>query len=228
MQASPHARASPSVSGSPRSSLNDLFIPPSPVPDRSRKSARLASQDAGSVRTFLAARGVVPDNPHTISSNHRKSIAGNLQVRTFTSRLTFELNTHLDYSISPASAAGPVSDTDVVTGTNPSGSSGESTGCAALPCLPRGMPPSTGYLDEDAIQDYRGALHQSSSCAPEAARPSVRVSPVAVTRSSKMKPSDSICGSAETAEATTSMMNRRLTEPQRTSDTICLATAEIG
>uniref|UniRef100_A0AAV2LQT9 Uncharacterized protein n=1 Tax=Knipowitschia caucasica TaxID=637954 RepID=A0AAV2LQT9_KNICA len=60
MQSSPRAHASPSVSGSTPSSLNDLFIPPSPVPDRSRKSARLASQDAGSVRTFLAARGVVP------------------------------------------------------------------------------------------------------------------------------------------------------------------------
>uniref|UniRef100_A0AAV2KPT4 Uncharacterized protein n=1 Tax=Knipowitschia caucasica TaxID=637954 RepID=A0AAV2KPT4_KNICA len=70
---STHARASPSVSGSTPSSLNDLFVPPSPVPDRSRKSARLASQDAGSVRTFLAARGVVPEDalvltvlwPHT-------------------------------------------------------------------------------------------------------------------------------------------------------------------
>uniref|UniRef100_A0AAV2J4H6 Uncharacterized protein n=1 Tax=Knipowitschia caucasica TaxID=637954 RepID=A0AAV2J4H6_KNICA len=60
MQSSPRARASPSVSGLTPSSLNDLFIPPSPVPDRSRKSARLASQDAGSVRTFLAARGVEP------------------------------------------------------------------------------------------------------------------------------------------------------------------------
>uniref|UniRef100_A0AAV2MFK7 Uncharacterized protein n=1 Tax=Knipowitschia caucasica TaxID=637954 RepID=A0AAV2MFK7_KNICA len=62
MHSSPRARASPSVSGSTPSSLNDLFVPPSPVPDRSRKSARLASQDAGSVRTFLAARGVVPDD----------------------------------------------------------------------------------------------------------------------------------------------------------------------
>uniref|UniRef100_A0AAV2KH86 Uncharacterized protein n=1 Tax=Knipowitschia caucasica TaxID=637954 RepID=A0AAV2KH86_KNICA len=61
MQSLPHARASPSVSGSTPSSLNDLFVPPSPVPDRSRKSAGLASQDAGSVRLFLAARGVVPD-----------------------------------------------------------------------------------------------------------------------------------------------------------------------
>uniref|UniRef100_A0AAV2J0Y7 Uncharacterized protein n=1 Tax=Knipowitschia caucasica TaxID=637954 RepID=A0AAV2J0Y7_KNICA len=58
MQSSPRARTSPSVSGSTPGSLNDLFIPPSPVPNR--KSARLASQDAGSVRTFLAARGVVP------------------------------------------------------------------------------------------------------------------------------------------------------------------------
>uniref|UniRef100_A0AAV2MPD3 Uncharacterized protein n=1 Tax=Knipowitschia caucasica TaxID=637954 RepID=A0AAV2MPD3_KNICA len=60
MRPSPRARASPSASGSSPGSLNDLFVPPSPVPDRSRKSARLASQDAGSVRTFLTARGVVP------------------------------------------------------------------------------------------------------------------------------------------------------------------------
>uniref|UniRef100_A0AAV2LFP7 Uncharacterized protein n=1 Tax=Knipowitschia caucasica TaxID=637954 RepID=A0AAV2LFP7_KNICA len=60
MRSSPHARAPPSASGSSPSSLNDLFVPPSPVPDRSRKSARLASQDAGSVLTFLTARGVVP------------------------------------------------------------------------------------------------------------------------------------------------------------------------
>uniref|UniRef100_A0AAV2K7C2 Uncharacterized protein n=1 Tax=Knipowitschia caucasica TaxID=637954 RepID=A0AAV2K7C2_KNICA len=66
MRSSPRARASPSVSGSSHSSLNDLFVPPSPVPDRSRKSARLASQDAGSVRTFLAARGVVPVRPQSM------------------------------------------------------------------------------------------------------------------------------------------------------------------
>uniref|UniRef100_A0AAV2L7A5 Uncharacterized protein n=1 Tax=Knipowitschia caucasica TaxID=637954 RepID=A0AAV2L7A5_KNICA len=60
MRPSPRARASPSASGSSPGSRNDLFVPPSPVPDRSRKSARLASQDAGSVRTFLTARGVVP------------------------------------------------------------------------------------------------------------------------------------------------------------------------
>uniref|UniRef100_A0AAV2MSX9 Uncharacterized protein n=1 Tax=Knipowitschia caucasica TaxID=637954 RepID=A0AAV2MSX9_KNICA len=60
MRSSPRARAPPSASGSSPSSLNDLFVPPSPVPDRSRKSARLASQDAGSVLTFLTARGVVP------------------------------------------------------------------------------------------------------------------------------------------------------------------------
>uniref|UniRef100_A0AAV2JC90 Uncharacterized protein n=1 Tax=Knipowitschia caucasica TaxID=637954 RepID=A0AAV2JC90_KNICA len=71
MQSSPHARASPSVSGSTRSSLNDLFIPPSPVPDRSRRSAGLASQDAGSVRTFLAARGVVPDRRIILDHAHR-------------------------------------------------------------------------------------------------------------------------------------------------------------
>lgn len=130
--------------------------------------------------------GPTSDSPHIIASNHSKSTAGNLQVRTFTLRHTFELNTHLDSSISPASTAGPVIDVDVVTGsTDPSRSSGEFTGCATLPSPPRGMLPSIGYLDEDAFQDCRGALsHRSSSCTPEAAIVSKRVSPVAVTRSS--------------------------------------------
>uniref|UniRef100_A0AAV2L8N6 Uncharacterized protein n=1 Tax=Knipowitschia caucasica TaxID=637954 RepID=A0AAV2L8N6_KNICA len=78
MRSSPRARASPSASGSLPSSLNDLFVPPSPVPDRSRKSARLASQDAGSVRTFLTARGVVPESE--MSRSVASAVSAHLQA----------------------------------------------------------------------------------------------------------------------------------------------------
>uniref|UniRef100_A0AAV2L8Z7 Uncharacterized protein n=1 Tax=Knipowitschia caucasica TaxID=637954 RepID=A0AAV2L8Z7_KNICA len=76
--------------------------------------------------------GLTSDSHHSITSNHCKSIPGNSQVRTFTTSYMFELNTHLDSLISPASAAEPVIGADVVTGwMDPSGTSGEFTGCAA-------------------------------------------------------------------------------------------------
>uniref|UniRef100_A0AAV2J6Y1 Uncharacterized protein n=1 Tax=Knipowitschia caucasica TaxID=637954 RepID=A0AAV2J6Y1_KNICA len=97
--------------------------------------------------------GLTSDSHHSITSNHCKSIPGNSQVRTFTTSYMFELNTHLDSLISPVSAAEPVIGADVVTGwMDPSGTSGEFTGCAALPSPPHGMPPSIGYLDGDAFQ----------------------------------------------------------------------------
>lgn len=104
--------------------------------------------------------GPTSDSPHIIASNHSKSTAGNLQVRNFTLRHTFELNTHLDSSISPESAAAPVN-----SWTDPSRNSGEFTGCAALSSPQRGMPSSTSHLGEDAtFQDCRGSLsHRSSS-----------------------------------------------------------------
>uniref|UniRef100_A0AAV2MKS7 RRM domain-containing protein n=1 Tax=Knipowitschia caucasica TaxID=637954 RepID=A0AAV2MKS7_KNICA len=60
MQSSPNVRAPASPNDSAPDSPSILLSNVSPVPPSPRKSVRLASRDAGSVRTYLAARGVVP------------------------------------------------------------------------------------------------------------------------------------------------------------------------
>uniref|UniRef100_A0AAV2LQS3 Uncharacterized protein n=1 Tax=Knipowitschia caucasica TaxID=637954 RepID=A0AAV2LQS3_KNICA len=60
MQASTTVRAPASPDDSAPDSPSILLRNVSPVAPSSRKSVRLASRDPGSVRAYLAARGVVP------------------------------------------------------------------------------------------------------------------------------------------------------------------------
>lgn len=110
--------------------------------------------------------GPTSDSHHIITSNYCRSIPRNLQVRTYITSDTFELNTHLGSSVSPASGEGSVFEADVVAGwADPSGVGGGSTDFAALPPPPYGMPPSVGCLDGGAFRYGRGApLHRSPSC----------------------------------------------------------------